>query len=581
MLLTNLANVTPDKLDGLGIAVPPALADASIALWRSSDKAKWHWVDERSHCKHLPGNSYGRRSREIVPEEVPALGFAISPHAVCSGCIDRIALSAPADAFISLVAELLRAQDWLQQGREAASNRRWSWMAFARWTTSRPLTGGNWDATLRQIRGKYWAETALALRGLIAKYHSDADAVTRSCIDGIAENPARSSHVERAIRMVETDSAAREESDRILNISGCRVRPDDLWGERRPYSQHAPWEVVASAWRSRQMDHSELILLDALCGFFDEQFPHVHDLAALGSCTHLTPEHEAGECLQSWAWRSAQAHRREIVGQWLSRLDLALDGISSTNRNPPADCTHLVAVPFWPPVLDGMEPVAYLAQFDVVAGPFAKRPNYYEAPSIAVLRVPEWAAEHAEQLRRPLRAVAIDNEDVQLVQLARAEGVAVVANEFGGRRKPSQLVKEIRATMGDYFHPYPEYQYIRRPLAPGAEPPQHFGRREPEAEWTYWSVQQALSRGAIFAYGTDDLELLHLAFTHNRWRPEITLTVELQTECPRHPEPGPHICEVDGHLSTMKPDGSLTFTPHELADPVAIPAAYIAGLTFR
>ncbi|OHU57052.1 hypothetical protein BKG82_12730 [Mycobacteroides chelonae] len=582
MLLTDLAEVTPDDLDRLGISTPPALAGATIAMWRTSDKAKWHWVDERSRCKHLPDGRYGPRRRPVVPQQIPVLGFDLSRTALCSQCADRIALTAPAEAFITIAAALLRSARWLEQGRAGAAAGSWSWLAFARWKANRPLTGQAWDDALRQVRGKNWAGAALTLRGLVADFRAEADAVTRACVDSIAENPARASQIERAIRMVETDSPAREESDRVLVISGCRVRADDPWAHSQPYSQSSPWEVVASAWRqSGPAARGHQVLLEALCGYLDDQFPHVHDLAALAGCLVQSPAYEPGECLQSWAWRSAQAHRRAVVSAWLSRLDLALDGIASANRDPAVDCTHLVAVPFWPPVHDGLESVAYLSQFDVVAGPFKQRSEYFAKPSVAVLRVPEWAAQHAEQLRRPMRTVAIDDEAVQAIQLARAEGIAVMAGEFGRPRKPSQRVQESRAEMGADVHPYPEYRYMRRPLAPGAAPPNQLGAHGGGVEWTYWRVQQALGRGAVFVYGTDDLELLSLACTKGRWRPQVTLAVELQTGCRRHRDQGPHVCEVDGHLSTVNPDGALGFTPDELEDPVPIPAAYIAGLTFR
>ena len=64
-------------------------------------------------------------------------------------------------------------------------------------------------------------------------------------------------------------------------------------------------------------------------------------------------------------------------------------------------------------------------------------------------------------------------------------------------------------------------------------------------------------------------------------RLHITLTVELQTECRVHRDPEPHVCEVEGRISAMSPDGWLEFTPHDLADSVAVPSAYIATLRFR
>lgn len=580
VLLTDLAEVTPDILDGLGIEVPASLTEAKIGLWRRSSKAKWHWADERSHCKHIPGYSmYGTSSCDVEPhEEIPLLGFAIDRSSICVGCGDRIAVSAPAEAFIAVVAELLRAQDWLQRGREAAADRTWSWMAFAQWKVHCPLTGGTWDTTLRRVRGKGWAAPALTLRGLIADFHTESATVTRACINSIAENPAHTSQIERAMRMVETDTGVADESDLVLRISGCPGETD-MFGRTRRYSQDSPWGFVVEGWRSYQAERNSPALLEALCTVLDLEFPHVHDICAL-DCTEDTTPFEPGDCLHSWAGRSAQAHRRGVVAQWLSRLDLALDGISSADRDPARDCTHLAAVPFWPPIRAGMEPLAYLAQFDVVAGPFARCRGYETPQSVAVLRVPEWAAAHLETLPRRLTTVAIDNEAVQAIQLARAEGIPVVAGEFRQRRKPSQLVEQCRADMDGSRHQYPDYRW--RPLTPGAQPPPlYFGQQNPDTEWTWWSVQRVLDRGTEFVYGADDLELLRLAWTAAAWCPAVTLTVELQTECQYHRDPEPHICDVAGDVSAISPDGSLMFTPHELADPVSIPSPYIAALKFK
>lgn len=589
VLLSDLAKVTPDQLDELGISAPDALSTATIPLWRRSAKAKWHWADTRATCKHLPGNSYyGQSSTPVVPDElVPALGFSVGNGTICSGCQDQISLSASAEAFVAVAAELVRGRDWLTVGRDAASEATRSWLQFARWKNAQPLTGSMWDTTLRQIRGKQWATTALTLRGLVAEYRDDAEHVAQLYIDSIHENPARASQIERAVRMVETDSSALAESQLLLRIAGCCPPPRgeyrDPWTPMpdRPYLQRQPWAVVASTWKARCLDAEKPASVDDLCRYFDSEFPHVHDLAALGGCDEHTPTHEPGECLQSWAWRSAQAHRRHIVNLWLSRLDLALDGITSTNPHASATLTHLVCVPFWPPINDNLSTVAYLAQFPVVAGPFVTSEDYYdtfERRAVAVLRVPEWAAQHVEGLRRPLRAVTVQDDPLQAVALARAEGVPVMADEFTRRRKPSQLVQDARDSISAPHGGY-GYRYHHRPLAPGAPPPHtaYAGERA----WEPWTVRGELRRGSVFLYGTDSLELLHSASGHNFWCPEVTLSVELQTSCPRHSENEPHMCAIDGDVRSIDSDGTIHFRPQRLRESVAIPAAYIATLTFR
>lgn len=44
-MLADLAVVTPERLDALGVAIPRSLAEATIALYRSTSKSKSHWAD--------------------------------------------------------------------------------------------------------------------------------------------------------------------------------------------------------------------------------------------------------------------------------------------------------------------------------------------------------------------------------------------------------------------------------------------------------------------------------------------------------------------------------------------------------
>lgn len=57
-MLDDLAAVTPEKIDALGLGIPDDLDGVSVPLWRSSPKAKFHWADERSSCQHMLGNRH-------------------------------------------------------------------------------------------------------------------------------------------------------------------------------------------------------------------------------------------------------------------------------------------------------------------------------------------------------------------------------------------------------------------------------------------------------------------------------------------------------------------------------------------
>lgn len=447
VVLSDLAAITPEQIITLGIDVPDDLTHMSVPLWRSSSKAKYHWADDRSTCQHLPGNrrwqSLKGRTPPPVSDHVPALGFPVPTASVCSGCADSITISPQADAFISVAVELVRAQTWLEVGRQGAADRSWSWLQFARWKARQPLLGARWESLIRAVRGKRWAAAALTLRGVVASRREETDAVARLLAASIGDDSARSAALERAIRMVETESPALEESATVLKISGCH-RPPDAYLERigvrqvPNYKQPSPWHLVAGVWRG-EVKRSRSVDVDLLADHLDEKFDHVHDVAALQCCDEHGPPYVAGDCVHTWALRTAQAHRRALIEQWVNRLDMAYSGL--IDHGDASDrCTHLVCIPWWPLIEDGMDSIAYLSQFDTVCGPFQLERGAYEVNGVAVVRVPSWAAAHAAELRRPLRCEPIVDEHRQAITLARQEGVSVVGDEFNTRRKTSRLV---------------------------------------------------------------------------------------------------------------------------------------------
>jgi hypothetical protein len=128
---------------------------------------------------------------------------------------------------------------------------------------------------------------------------------------------------------------------------------------------------------------------------------------------------------------------------------MAASGLFSTERDTTDSSTHLLCVPWWPLINDGMDSIAYLAQFEVVSGPhqLEGRDRYgdYRSGSVAVLRVPAWAAAHVAELRSPMLSEPITDDHHQATRLARRAGVAIVSNEFTSRRKPTAVVREARS----------------------------------------------------------------------------------------------------------------------------------------
>lgn len=586
-MLGDLAAVTRDRLKALELEVPDQLAHVEIPLWQSSSKSKFHWAGKGSGCKHLPGQRYWgpgtKREPPPVSHRVAALDFTVSSYDVCMDCLSRATISPQADAFVAVVAELVRAEQWLQEGLAAAADGNWTWLQFARWKSQQRLLDGRTMSRLHQIRGTGWKPTATALAAAIETHRRSAECVTHRVAEGIRDNPGRSALLDRAIRMVETDSPALEESRALLQISGCAKRPDgylQMMGlPTTGYEQPSPWHITAGTWCEAKKRGGS-ISADRLADHFDEQFPHVHDLSALPCCPTHDPPLVVGDCVHTWALRSAQAHRRAQVAAWVERLELAAGGLISTDGDTSDDCTHLLCVPGWPLIRDGMDSIAYLAQFDVVSGPHELE-GYggYDRTSIAVLRVPSWAAAHTAELRAPMHSEPITGDVLQAVRLARQSGVPIVRGEFGTRRKPSSQVAEARLSMAEPTGYY--RQRTSRPLAPGASPLDVYGNDADDHEWTAYAVRRSLEPGATFIYGIDDLMLLSTGLPDGgNWRVGGRVQVELQTGSQWHDAEGPHICEIDGVVESVHKNGALTFTPEGLRDSVTIPAAYIVGLTF-
>ena len=591
-MLGDLALVTRDQLEALALDVPDQLIAAAIPLWQTSRKSKYHWADKRSACKHLPGERGWRPTKERKPppvsKRVAALEFNISLHDMCSGCAHQATLSPAADAFVTVVAELARAGKWVQNGLNGATAGDWSWLQFARWKAGQPLIGEEWTTAVQQIRGKGWTATALDVSEAIQRHRLAAASTMSSLVDSIGDNPGRSAILERSIRMVETDSAALQESKTILQISGCPKPPDMyeqlIGAHHRPaYKQPSPWHLTAATWRDATK-HGGSINVDRLADYFDEEFPHVHDLGALPCCTVHNPAPVEGDCVHTWALRSAQVHRRLQVAEWVQRLELAASALSSAERDATDTCTHLMCVPWWPLIGEGMDSIAYLAQFEILSGPHQRevhdRYGMYQSGSVAVLKVPAWAAAHVAELPSPMLTEPITGDHHQAIRLVRQAGVAIVNDEFTSRRKPTAMVREARTARAQ---PEPRpgfYSYARdyRPLSPGCMPPDLY-RNSDDGKWTAYAVRHALEPGAVFVYGADDLALLSMGVPEDsRWGVRARIEVELQTECPSHDD-GPHLCDVEGVVTAVRSNGALTFTPEGLRNSVTIPAAYIVGFT--
>jgi len=577
----------PDELAEQSIPVPAVLADAQIPLWQSSAKSKLHLSGDQATCQHGPGPRWGKRNAPApVTERVAAMGFELSENSMCISCSRRISVSAAADLFVALAAETMRAAQWIAEGQQAVGDD-WSWRQFARWRARQPLRSSSWASKTAGLKGAQWKASSVALRARIEELGALAATTVKQLAAHVSGDAGQTALLERAIVMVYSESAARQESEQIAAFSMCPgvpaatslmyaqegSRPESCYREMQPL----PWALIAGMWKSDR-EAGQAADAAGYSGALDGFFPHVHDLQALECSAEVAP---AG-CLHTWAVQTARHHRRILVEDWVCRLDLAWDGLRGSNRDNSDDCSHLLLVEGWPLTGDASSSVAYLTQFEVVCGPitmYYMQYGFREDRIITVLRVPEWAAVHASERHRYMPSEAADGSALQAVALARRGGAQILSEEFGRRRKPSAQVAAARdRRAAGQWDPY-GYGTDRydRPLQEGALPPRRYGRDE--KEWTRFNVRHAMECGTQFVYGHDDLALMALGFpAGDNWAAQVRIEVELQTSCPNHD--GVHLCAIDGLLSSVEKNGAIAFTPDGMRDTVQIPGAYLVGLAF-
>lgn len=583
--LSDLAVLDPAFLAAHSLSVPDSLAAASVPLWRSKPSSKYHWADSRGWCQHVPRAEGRVRSRGVpsASEQLPALGFSINEHDVCRQCARQISISPTADLFVKVAAELSRCGLWIVEGEKAMNDRTWTWRDFAEWRARQPLRGPTWVAVSKSIKGAQWKQPAADLAARIEAGQKRSSATVKRLAASIQGDAGQAALLERAIAMVFSESAAQREADQIAAYSMCPGLPDpDCWFAQQPprpkgcypKAQIHPWALVSGAWK---LDHENGRVIDpeVYCTYLDKIYPHVHDLEALTCSSDVQP---GSGCLHEWAIRMARHQRRNVIAEWVSRLEMAWDGLRASSTDSSDACTHLLMVQGWPLTGRADESLAYLTQFDVCLGPFTFRVDrygYQEDDHWAVLLVPEWAAVHvSEGFSGKSRSELSDGSRLQAVAMARQLGVPITTEEFKPRRKPSKLVAEARAKRDRDT----DRGWFRRPLAQGAQPPRTW-----DTEWTRNSAGWALlQHGNGFVYDYDQISLLALGLPElengGYYTSPASVNVELQTGCIDHMDAGVHLCNVPGRIVGVAKDGAMTFRPDHLRNRVTIPAAYLVDV---
>lgn len=99
-------------------------------------------------------------------------------------------------------------------------------------------------AAAQSLKGGKWCKHALDLRNQIIGTQDSAAAMIAAVISSIGDDAGRTKLVERAVRMVETDTETVNESNLIMAISGCRRRKpmqySALYSPNLTYDQPPP-----------------------------------------------------------------------------------------------------------------------------------------------------------------------------------------------------------------------------------------------------------------------------------------------------------------------------------------------------
>lgn len=592
----------------VGVPIGPV---AQAFLTVASAGGKWH---RTQHACRNAGTGLTVHSEPVL---------AVDWTRLCRNCWKHEELDPCVDAALYAVRVLHDGTAWVARWRARLADPAvpWTWSRYARMRTQHPVPGLTGDTLLTPLRGnRKWSVTASGIRAARASVVQQITAVLDEAAALIGD-PELDSRLARAITHVTATTTALDQSTGIHRI-GARTPH-----ETGPGAGADAWTIAAGIWRAlhRRQQQPDTIgpsMLAAVLARYD----HVHDLAAL-PCQPNLPVTET-DCPHTWARRIYHAHIGDVVQRWSTDLSQALTDLTSEEA---ARTDYAVAVPLWPPTRDADAPLAFLTQFPVLAvvdryiGPhpdlwghgdgntFRWEDGYAtHRPQIAVVRVPEYAAEQVTAISpnltvEPLTGGRTDRKMVRRM-LARS-GLPLLPEDLTARSEPSELVRSARDKIATPRHG----RWNARPFAPGAHPPRWEPGDPAGRDWHRWEAHNAWAPGCVFLAGIDNVDLLAQAVPQGDSGCPVRAVVELPADPlgrdlggtvqrvhidraggirtpmtfagtdPPHPTPanaGPLIAIVEATLYGVSADRTaLLLAPAASQDPFPVPMNYLVSVT--
>jgi hypothetical protein len=378
------AAITTGALEAVGLSAQP-FADLTMDVLRTSAKGKWHVPGPDADCCPYIARAYGYHRTDLPTQPVPVLG----EYDWCRHCIRRVGLPGPAGVFYTVAGLIVAAAGWVAAVEEQAPGM--DWLDVARWTCRTPF--GPPDpmpdllAGLSGARG--WARHRLTAQGLWQTLRRRTDAAMTLARQA-AGPPGLRVVAARARDLVAGDPQTQAEAATLHAIA---AGPFAI----RDWSRPDAGGIALDVWLAAiAQDGDAEAAFAAMLTAVEERYQHapVRDVSLLPQPA-LTPP-DGHDSPAAWAAAEYAQLRRYTVAQWCVRLDDALARAQTSGT----DTERLLLLSGWPITVSTEREIAYLTQYPVLeravlADPGTSFPAIQEIPWVVVLRVPEFAADHA------------------------------------------------------------------------------------------------------------------------------------------------------------------------------------------
>ncbi|WP_156371432.1 MULTISPECIES: hypothetical protein [Nocardia] len=514
--------------------------DATVELV-AARSGKWH---ARNGCQ------YGR---EGTLQQIPLLG--IRWDQVCRNCGNAARSVDPNHAAtLRAVAELSAMRRHLDAFTHALADPEatFVWLDYARWRAGCPISTASIAESLDQIRGvRGYSRTIAAINSAALDYsrrHEELLAQLATRLGSDAEDGL----LDRAIDIVDTDSPARAESELLAAITGTTYSGFRVYG--RPDRSFDAWTSVAGLWLAahRQGRDDPATITADITRLVAHHLSQVTDLPRLP--VDPTVSVHPADTPQSWADRMFARLRDRTVTAWVDRAEMALHGLRGVHRRDEStEPERALLVPGWPLHIESRARLSYLTQYPHLLAPVPIENRYgtsvsydfddRDGTTVAVLRVPDHAAEQAHAISSHIRSISLTGEvdpTTAARQLLREVGVVVHPLDLADSPRPSSRVETERRRLVT-AHNDTQFRYHSRPFALNsrARPSRLHGQ---DGSWTTWEARAAFNDlGSIFIPGVDDLELFALAFSHSNVHTPTDVQVRLEIAAAQPPTVHPRL----------------------------------------